>query len=452
MHIVIVGAGEVGSYVARILTDEGHDVAVVEIDHDLANRLDATLNALVVNGSGVHPTVLERAGIERADLLLAVTAVDEVNLIASMTARKYGSAGLRAAARIHQSPDVAGEPALSAEDLGLDALVGPEQAVASATVNALRYAGSGEMRELAGSKLVLVGMDVSAESPLVYSTLAEVRRDFEGQFLVLAVQAPDGLRIPTGLDRLRHGERAFVLSVPENVTELAILSGHPWHHVHRVLIIGCGDTGLVLAKQLEGNDLHTTIVEQDPDRAELVATLLPRALVICGDGSDPDLLRERIEEDRIDGVVVLLQEAEESLLIGIFAGSLGAGKVVVRCDKAGYVPLASALGIDAVLSPKRAMADAILRYVRTDAVESTLLLGEHEAEVLHLRIPDVPARPELVSRPLKNLPFPRDTLVGAVIRGDAVMIAHGETVLRPGDELLVVTRPTASSELVKLLS
>jgi trk system potassium uptake protein TrkA len=452
MYVVIVGAGEVGSYVAQILVDEGHEVALVDSDHAVTERVGATIDALVLTGSGVQPAVLRRAGIERADLLLAVTAVDEVNLITSMTARKHGPPEMRAVARIHQSPDAAGSPALSAEDLGLDALISPEEAIASATMDVLRYSGSGEMRELAGGRLVLVGMDVGAESPLVHGTLAQVRRGLEESFLVLAVQAQEGLRIPTGSDRLHPGDRAFVLTTPGNVTELAILSGYPWHHVRRVLIIGCGDTGMALASKLIAHGRATTIIEQDAERAQAVANALPHALVVHADASDPELLRDRIEDDRIDGVVVLLPEPEKSLLIGMFVGSLGTGKVVVRCDQPGYVQLANAAGIDAVLSPKRTMADALLRYVRTDAVESTFLLGNHEAEVLHFRIPDVPKRTELLRCRLEELPFPPGTLVGAVMRNGSVEIASGGTRLHPGDELLVVSRTGALGKLESLLS
>lgn len=452
MYVVIVGAGEVGSYVARILVDEGHDVAVIEIDDGLARRLDATLNALVVHGSGVQPGVLKRAGIERADLLLAVTAVDEVNLIASMTARKHGNERLRAVARIRQSPDVAGDLALSAADLGLDALVSPEHALTAAIMAALRYAGSGEMRELAGGKLVLVGMDLGADSPLLHETLAQVRTDFPGEFLVVAAQGRNGIRIPMGADRLTADERAFVLARPENLTELAILSGQPWHRVQRILIVGCGNTGLALARELESQGLRPTIIENDRERAELVSGLLSRSLILHADGSDPELLRARIEEDRIDTVIVLLEEPEKSLLIGIFATSLGASKVIVRCDEAGYIPLANKLGVDAVISPKRAMADAILRYVRRGTVESTLLLGEHAAEVLHLKVPERPTQPGLITQPLKDLPFPKESLVGAVIRGTAVIIGSGETILRSGDEILVVCRAEALGRLEQLLS
>lgn len=452
MYVVIVGAGEVGGYLARILVDEGHEVAMVELDEALARRLDASLNALVVHGSGVSPDVLRRAGIEHADLLLAVTAIDEVNLIACMTGRKHGGPRLRAVARVRQSREVAGAVALSAEDLGLDALISPEQAITSAIADVLRYAGGGEMRTLAGGKLVLVGMALGPDSPLVHETLAELRQDFPGEFLVVAVQGRDGLRIPAGADRLLAEERAFVLARPGGLTQLAILSGEPWHHVRRTLLVGCGNTGLALARELERQGLPATIVEHDPERAELVAGLLPKSLVIHGDGTDLEVLRERLSAERVDAVVVLLGEAEKSVLIGIFAKSMGAGKVVARCDELGYVPLANALGLDAVLSPKRAMADAILSYVRGGAVEAALLLGEHEAEVLQLRVPDRPARRELISQPLKELGFPRGSLVGAVIRGDEAILGSGNVVLRPGDELLVVTRPEALAKVAELLS
>ena len=452
MYIVIVGGGEVGSYVARVLVEEGHDVAIIETDEELARRLDGSMNALVVRGSGVDPAVLQRAGIEQADLLLAVTASDEVNLIACMTGRKRGAQRLRTVARVRWSWQGAGATPLSAQELGLDALISPRQELASETAHTLRYVGSGEIRELAGGKLVLVGGALAAESPLVHETLSGVRRDFSKNFLVVAVQGRDGIRIPSGADRLQVDERAFILTLPNNVTELAILSGQPWSCVRRVLVVGCGNTGLAVARELENQNLTPTVIEQDRERAELVASLLPRSLVIHGDGSDPDFLRAQIEEREIDAVVVLLKVAEMSVLIGIFAKSLGARKVIVRCDESGYVPLAHKLGVDAVLSPKRAMINAILRYVRRGKVESTLLLGEHEAEIIEFRVPEKPSHSDLLERPLKDIGFPKGVLVGGIVRGGQAFIASGNTVLQAGDELLVVCVRESLGPVEKLLS
>lgn len=451
MYVIIIGAGEVGSYVARTLIEDGHEVAIVEADHDLARRLDLSLNALVVHGSGVSPAVLQRAGLDRADLFLAVTSIDEVNLIACMSARKHGSDGLRVVARVRQSRGVVGELALSAEDLGLDALISPEQAVTTTAVEDLRYTGSGEMHELAGGRLLLVGMDLAADSPLVHESLAELRQDFPGDFVVVGVQGSNS-GIPAADTCLRADDRAFVLTRPQYLTELAILSGRPWYHVRRVLIVGCGNTGLALARELESLGYTLTIIESDRERAELVATLLPQVLVLHGDGSDPDFLRSQIEQRQVDAVVVLLKDPEKSVLIGIFASSLGARKAIVRCDKAAYTALATKQGVDAVISPKRAMTDAIQRYVRRGKIELTLQLGETELEVIHFRIPAKPSRSELVRKPLDQLALPKGALVGAVIRGEDVFIGPDDLILQPGDELLVVSRPEALAKLEKLLS
>lgn len=451
MYVVIIGAGEVGSYVARVLVEEEHEVAIVEMDEELARRLDASMNALVVQGSGVNPAVLREAGIEQADLLLAVTATDEVNLIACMTGRKHGGRDLRAVARVRWSWHGEKDPALSAADLGLDALISPRQEVATEAVNVLRFAGSGEIWELVEDKVVLVGMSLSEDSPLVHDTLAGVRRDFSEDFLVVAVQGQEGVRIPSGEDRLQVDERAFVLTLSENVTELAILSGQPWSYVRRIMIVGCGNTGLAVATALEGRKTACTIIEADRDRAEYIAGLLPNSLVIHGDGSNPEFLQKQIEESRSDAVVVLLKNPEESLLIGIFARSLGAKKVVVRCDESGYVPLAHKLGVDAVLSPNRAMINAILRYVRRGAVESTQLLGEYGTEVVQFRVPENVGDPDILEKPLNDFGFPANALVGAVVRGGTAFIASGNTILRPGDDIFVAGDRESLKEVEALL-
>jgi trk system potassium uptake protein len=451
MYVVIVGAGEVGSHVARTLIEEGHDVAVIENDDELARRLDATLDALVIHGSGVSPAVLQRAGVRRADLLLAVTSTDEVNLIACMTGRKYGGPRLRTVARVRQSPDVVGDLALSAEDLGLDALISPEAAMTTAALEDLRFAGSGEMRELAGGKVVLVGMDLAPDSPLVHETIAELRADFPEDFVVVGVQGKNG-RIPTGSDRLEPDDRAFVLAKPEHLTELAILSGQPWYHARHTMIIGCGNTGLALARALEKQGLKPLIIEKDRDRAELVATLLPQSLVLQGDGADPELLQSQIEDAKIDALVVLLKDPEKSVLIGVFATSLGVAKVVARCDKPAYTHLANRLGVDAVISPKQAMTDAIHRYVRSGKVELTLTLGAQQAEIVHFTIPEAPRRADVIRKPLSELGLPDKSLIGALIRGDEVTLAPQSEVLRPGDELLVISDLEGLARIEKMLS
>jgi len=194
------------------------------------------------------------------------------------------------------------------------------------------------------------------------------------------------------------------------------------------------------------------ILEKDEDRAQWVAAKVAGSLVIHGEGTNLDLLRERIEEDFIDAAAVLLDDDEKSLVIGLFAKSLGAKKIICRCDNLAYGPLANRLGVDAMVTPKRAVANAILRHVRRGKVESTVVLGNHEAEIIHFRVPDRPKHKELITRPLKDLPSPRDALVGAVVRKGDVFVPSGDTVLQPGDSLLIAMLPAAVHSVDRLLA
>lgn len=450
MYIIIVGAGEVGSYLGRILVEEGHSVAMIESDENLARELDAELDALVVQGSGVSHANLERAGVKRADLLLAVTQVDEVNLITCMTAKRL-SKKLRTVARVREAAYLAGEGSLSALDLGLDLLVGPERAVAREVVSLLSYEGAGNVHHMAGGKIALLELPLSVDSPLANETLAELRDVFPTPSLVAAISGAKGVRIPRGDDRLTADERAYVLTLPSNINEFWILSGKPWHHVRHVLIVGCGNIGFHLATELETRGLYPTIIELDERRAEWVARRLTRSLVLHGDATDPEIMREQLEE-RADAVVVLLDDDEKALLVGLFARHLGAKKVIVRSDKLAYAPIAHRLGIDALISPKRAVADQILRFVRRGQIESAHMLGDHEVEILELRVPEEPRDPSIVSRPLKELEFPAGALVGAVLRGEQVIIATGETRLEPHDDVFMICTTDAIGGVERLLS
>ncbi len=269
MYIIIVGAGEVGGYLARILAEEQHDVAIIEIDEKLCRSLETSLDALVVHGSGVNYDTLQKAGIRRADLVIAVTEVDEVNLIACMTATKLGNEVLTVA-RVREDQYLAGHGSLSADELGLSMLVGPERAVAQKVIDLLRYEGAGEIRELAGN-LRLLELPLSPDSPLVHEPLSELRDVLPPNSLIAAAKGPRGLRIPRGDDVLNVDERAYVLCTADDVDQLVILSGKPWHHVRHVLIVGAGNIGFRVARELEKQRLYPTIIEVDHERATWVS-------------------------------------------------------------------------------------------------------------------------------------------------------------------------------------
>ncbi len=448
MYIIIVGAGEVGSYLAKILVIEGHDVAVVEANEAAARQLENDLDCLVVHGSGVNRSVLLQAGIVKADLFVAVTQVDEVNLVSAMVADRLGKNPMTVARVRELEHYQAG--ALQAKEMGLSLLVGPEKSVADQVVGQLSFEGTGEIRHLAHGRLVLLELPLSVDSPLCHESLAELSDTFPTPSLIAGVTGKDGLRIPRGDDRLEADERADILTTPDNIDEFIILSGKPWHHVRHVLIIGCGAIGFRLARELEAKRLFPTIIENDRKRAEWVSRHLSNSIVLHGDGTDPQLLREQMEEVA-DAVVVLLEDDEKALLAGLMAKQLGAKKVVVRCDKLDYAPIAHKMGIDALISPRRALANSILHFIRRGHISTATMLGDHEGEVLELDIPQKPENKEIITKPLKSLDFPKDALVGGVVRGDKVFIPDGDTILQPGDTLLVIALLAAIAQVEKLV-
>jgi trk system potassium uptake protein TrkA len=297
---------------------------------------------------------------------------------------------------------------------------------------------------------VLLELPLSTDSPLCHETLAELSSTFPAPSLVAGVVGKNGLRIPGGGDILADDERAEILTTPENIDEFLILSGKPWHRVRHVLIIGCGSIGFRLARELEATGLYPTIIEHDRERAEWVSRHLTKSIVLLGDGTDPALLREQLEE-MADAVVVLLEDDEKSVLVGLMAKHLGAKKVVVRSDKMDYAPIAHKMGIDAVISPNRALANSILHFVRRGAVSTAHMLGDHEGEILELAIPDNPKNKKLLGCPVKDLDLPKGMLFGGVIRGTKVFIPDGNSTFQAGDVLLVVALVSTIPEVEKLV-
>jgi trk system potassium uptake protein TrkA len=265
LYIIIIGAGEVGSYLAQILVEEQHDVAVIEANDKIARALESTLDALIVHGSAVSKDTLRSAGVHKADLLIAATQVDEVNLVSCMMAAKLNK-NVRTVARVREAEYLAADSSLPTSELGLSMLVGPERAVASKVVDLLSYDGAGEIRYLCDQKLVLLELPLSEDSPLVHETLAELRDTFPSPSLVAGVLGDQGFKIPRGDTQLKADERAEILTKPENVDEFMILSGKPWHHVRHVLLVGCGTIGFHLARELEAQGLYPTIIEHDHER------------------------------------------------------------------------------------------------------------------------------------------------------------------------------------------
>ena len=244
-------------------------------------------------------------------------------------------------------------------------------------------------------------------------------------------------------------QRTDIITTPDHLNEVLILSGKPWHRVKHVLIIGCGTIGLHVAETLEDRGIYPTVIEIDPERAKYVSQKLARSIVLQGDGTDTDFLREQLQETA-DAVVVLLEDDNKALLTGLFAKYLEAKKVLVRAGELAFAPIADAGGIDALLSPRRAVANDILQFVRRGHVEETVMLGDNAGEILEIEITKASENSSIVELPLCQIDFPEGMLIGAIIRDDNVIIARGDTILQRGDKVLVVALSNAVAAAEKM--
>jgi len=449
VHIIIIGAGEVGTYLARILADERQDVCIIEQDEGVARGVSDSLDAQVLHGTGVSRRVLVRAGVERADLLLAVTEIDEVNLIAAMTAERMNPE-CRTVARVRNRRYLYGNDALTAEDYGIDLLLGPEEAVAQQVVSLLEYVGPGQISNMADGKLVLLEHPVQPHSALAYAALEEVSAELPSRSMLCATLSEGELRISQAGDRFQVGDRVYILAAPGEVGDVLALLGSDLHHVRRVLLIGGGETGLQVARALERLRFDVTVVERDHQRAELVAGRLKRSLVIEADGTDPTSVAEWIGEGH-DTVVVLAEDDNHSLLTGIVAKFNGAKKVIARVDNQDYGPISHKLGVDALISPRRAIAATILRFVRRSHIQSTTMLGNHQGEIIDFAI-DEKSKGQLMEKPLASIKLPKDCVVGVVARGgDLVMPSRDpEFTLQIGDHVFIAALRSAVAKVEEL--
>jgi len=445
MRIIIIGAGQVGRHLAQILSEEQQDVYVVEQDEKIVRQLEDKLDAQVIHGSGISRETLFRAGVTRADLLLAVTHIDEVNLIAAMTAEKLHPE-CRTVARVRDTRFLQGTDTLKAEEYGVDLLLSPEQAMADQVVRVLQYDGPGQVSALPGGLATLLELPVPPHSTLAYATLEEFNTEMPPHSIVIAALGKDQLRIPKPDDRFQVGERIFFLCVPGEINDILQLAGSDTHHVKRVLLIGGGDTGLHIALALRRLKFNVTVIEQDRDRAEELATRLDRCTIITGDGIDPESIAEQIADGQ-DAIVVVIDDDSKSLLAAITAKHLGGNKVIARVDNQAYAPMARKLGIDAMISPRRAVANAILTYVRRSHITSTTMLGNHEGELLVFEI-DSKSNKKLTEVPVGELKLPKHCKVGLIIRNDEVLVSDpAETTFQMNDHVFIVAMRDAVPKL-----
>jgi trk system potassium uptake protein TrkA len=443
MRVVIIGAGEVGFSTARMLSEEGHDVVMIEQKEAAAERASGQLDALVIPGNGASPRVLKEAGIEKSELLVAATDSDEANIIACMAAKSQGVP--RTVARIHNPDYYDPEETFVHDVLGIDFVIHTEQMATEEIREALLVPGAVNVETFAGESIEVAEVILSDNCPAVGCAVRDVRLP-ERSLIVGVVRGGEAL-VPRGDTVLKARDHVFLLGERRHTAEVVGAVATDTKPVREVMIYGGGRIGLRLALALEEVGISVKVIEKDPERARYVASQLRKGLVFHEEDISRDfLLQERV--DRVDAFVATTGDDRANLLAAMYARQLGSRLTVAGISRGEFAPLADALGVDITVSPRLLAAGAILQFVRKGEVVAVTLL-ESGAQMIELRV----SKGSPVSRgTLSEVHFPRGAIVGAIRRENEVIIPTGRDRLEPGDDVVVFTVESAVDEVERLFA
>lgn len=445
MKVIVVGAGQVGFHLAQRLSEESQDVILVESDPERADFASQHLDVLTVVGNGASLSTLEAAGVKGARMLLAVTSRDEVNLIACLAAKRLGVEYTMA--RISNPEYYRRGSVLSREQMGIDLMVNPERECAWETYQLLQSAAATDVAQFAEGRVQLIGLRVKRGAPVLGKTLAELGEQLQDfRYVAAAIVRKNDTFVPKGGDVILEGDQIYMLAPTAEIHGIPPLAGYDRFQLRRVMIAGGSAEALYLGELLEDNGVECTILDRDRRRCLELAERLPKSLVLHADSTDLELL-EMEGVSGIDGYVSATRNDETNLLSSLLAKTVGAMKVVSLIHKFEYLRLGSKVGIDAAVSPRLSTVNAILRYVRRGRVMTVASMTGIEAEAIEFQVDDQSA---VAGQALKDIKFPRQGIVGTIIRGQEVIIPRGDDLILPGDEVIVFALPAAIPEVEKL--
>lgn len=438
MRVVVIGAGEVGFYIAQRLSEEGQDVVVIDRNERALQRVAEALDVMTLLGNGGSARVLEQAGIKQATMLIAVTQTDEANVIACMLAKKFGVA--KTVARVRGDDFGDRDNLLSNEELGIDLTINPERVVAREIIKLLKTPAATEVDYFANNKVEMLGFRVHQEAEIVGKKVREL--PLSRDCLIVAIARNGDVIIPRGDDEIIAHDTIFVLGKAGSLAGIGWWVGQKKEHIRSVAIVGGGRISLQVAEMLQDYakfGIHATLIEEDERRCHEVAEALGNVLVIHGNGTDLGLLKQE-GIGSMDAFIAATRNDEVNILAGVLGKHLGVKKSIVKVSRPDYGPVVEALGIDAAIHPRLLTANTILKLVRKGNVVSTAILKEGKAEVIEFKA--IPQSP-IVNRRLEDVSFPRGTIVGAIVRGNRIIIPRGQDAILPGDRAIVFTLPDA---------
>ena len=439
MNIVIVGDGKVGATLVEHLSQEGHDIVVIDRDSKIVEQMVNSYDVMGICGNGASYDVQMEAGVSSARLFIAATSSDELNILCCLIAKKVGAHHTIARVR---NPDYLKQLPFIKEELGLSMIVNPEYDAANEIVKVLRFPNAINIETFSRGNVDLAELKINDGNPLCDMALTDIFGAFKTKILVCAVQRKADVFIPRGDFVLKSGDKIHITAPRGELVRFMKKLGIYKHRTKDIMIIGGGKMGYYLARQLsESGGYNVKIIEIDRDRCDKLCTLLPDVNIINGDGTDRGILYEQGIESQ-DAFVALTTIDEENIISSMYASSLGISKTVAKVNRVSYQVLES-IGMDSAFSSKAIAANRIIGYVRAlensgeSSVQTLYKLVGGQVEALEFKIT---ADFKNIGIPLKELDINNDTLIASIIRDNHVIFPDGNDSIEIGDSVIIVSK------------
>lgn len=437
MRIVIAGDGEVGLYLAQELSREDHNITMIVPTDDLVKSIESHTDVLATIGDSTLISVLKRADVRKADLLISCLHEERINILTAVLGKRLGSE--KTIARVNTLEYLSDDNRRMFEEVGIDHLVCPEEIAAREIIDLLRQTAATETFDFSEGKLSLFLFRLEKNAPVLNKTLDQIAKDFVHlHFRAVAIHRNRTTIIPKGSDMFQENDMAYVITKPQGISDLLKLGGKTRFNIRNLMLLGGGRVGKTVARRLE-HDLNIKIIEKDKERAIQLANLFDNCLVIHGDARDIQLLEDE-DIAGMDAFVALTNNSETNILACLHAKSYGVPRTIALIENIDYIDISQNIGIDTIVCKKLSTVSNIIRFTMNSEVTSIKCLSGINAQALELV-----AKPHspITKSAIRKLNFPKGAIIGGIIRGNDSFIAVGDFRIEAGDRVVVFALPAA---------
>jgi trk system potassium uptake protein TrkA len=446
MRIIIAGAGEVGTHLAKMLSNENHEIIIIDPEETRLKPIDSTLDVLTREGSSTSVKILKDVLGKRTDLFIAVTQSEDTNITSAILAKRFGA--IKTIARIDNLDYLEHSTTEFFRSLGIDSLIYPELIAARAVLGLLHETGATEFLEFCEGKLAMYVQKLNENAPIINKSLQEIAlTNRTDKFRAVAIKRAGKTIIPRGNEQFKLGDLVYVISTNEGIEEMMKTSGKENFEAKSIMILGGSRIGKHVASYMQ-KTCEVKLIDYDIKKCEDLAEILDNTLIINGDGRNVDLL-EQEGITKIDAFVAVTGNSETNILSCLLAKKMGVKRTIAEVENMEYINLAENTGIDTIINKKISAASRIFRHTSNPNVTQVKYMTGTEAEVIEF---NVPANSKITKGTLRSLDFPRDAIVGGGTRDGVPFIATGDTIINANDKVVVFTLPSGYDSLSKFFT